>query len=113
MPQYRTIKTSELGEIDFYGNAGVLSQFEDETGLTLNELKNISAVSFSKLYSLAFWAHYVASKRLKKDLKVANKNDLGIFIEGKDLIDLISKLLPDIIEDLGISSDKESEQKKT
>lgn len=112
MPQYRKVQTSELGELDFYGNAGVMAQFEDETDSSLYDLASGKKVSFSKMYSLVFWAHFVACKRLKKDIK-ASREDLSLYLSGKEITNLFMNLVKDIIEDMGLNESNDSEKKMT
>jgi predicted DNA-binding protein YlxM (UPF0122 family) len=112
MPTYRVIKNPELGELDFYGNAGVMAQFEDENNTSLQEIADKKKVSFSQMYSLAFWAHYIACKRLKKEVK-ATREDLELYLTGKELANLFYDLVIDIVADLGIEQKEEAKQKKT
>jgi len=112
MPKYRVIKSADLGELDFYGNAGAMAQFEDENETSFQEMAEKQKVSFKQMYSLLYWAHYVACKRLKKEVKIS-REDLEIFLSGKQLSDMFYQLVTDIAADLGAEQKEEAKQKKT
>lgn len=99
---YKVLKNEQLGELDFFGNGGALASFEDETGIAIGEIfQEGKSVKLSTIYSLLFWCHYVACKRLKKDVNV-DKEDLKNWVSMKDAMPLFEGLLTDIISDLGL-----------
>lgn len=105
---YRKLTIPELGELEFCGNTGAFAEFESESGVSLAKIAADKTVSVYNMYLLLFWCHYVASKRLKKDVKVT-REDLKYFVTGKNLIDTVTGLISVILEDMGLSPDAKPE----
>ena len=105
--QYRKITIPELGELDFCGNTGAFGEFESESGLSIQDIATQKTISIANMYLLLFWCHYVASKKLKKDIK-ATREDFKIYLSGKDLVKLTTELIQDIVSDLGFGNDSEN-----
>jgi hypothetical protein len=107
--QYRKLTIPELGELEFYGNMGAFAEFESESGVSLQKIGEDKSISVPNMYLLLFWCHYVACKRLKKEMK-ADRESLKMFVSGKDLIDTTVLLINDLMEDMGATGET---QKKT
>lgn len=108
---YHVLKNDQFGDLDFFGNGGALSMFEDETNQAIGDIfVDGKAVKLSNIYELLYWCHYVACKRLKKDINVT-REDLRLFVSMKEAMPIFQKLLTDIVKDIGLDATPEKKMK--
>jgi len=97
---YRKINIEGFGEVDFFGNAGVMAQVEDELEISFIEKAQSGTIPISLMYCVLYWSHYVASKRLKKPI-LMDREDIKFNVSGKKLTEIIPLIIGDILADFG------------
>lgn len=108
MAKYHVAPYKE-GEIYFYPNLGALANFEDFTGKSLSEVFQSGKMpKLDLIYALLIECHKVAS--IRKSTNPIALDELKIWIDGKDVINLFNNVLADLLQELGIG---ENEEKKT
>lgn len=104
MPSYHVLRFEEIGELDFYGNLGAVAQYEDKSGVSIDEIfKEGNKVKLSSVISFIYECHIVACLRLSKD--PIDYEKFKAFAD-KSFMDVFTKLIKDITDQLG-------DQKKT
>ena len=105
MAKYHSAPYKE-GEIFFYPNLGALANFEDFTGQGIADAFSGQAIpKLDLIYVLLLECHKVAC--IRKTQNPVTLEELKIWIEGKDVMNLFNEVLADLLLELGIGETQE------